>query len=471
MAEKNSTILDKVWLEGSTDYQQRVPQTTQAGIARTVETLFKPGNADLYNHFINVLINRIGSVIVHQSEWRNPLAGFKQAPMSYGNTIQEIAPKWVKAHSYQFDSTLLDWNSPEVQAWYHSINRRDVYPIDIQMDMVRTSFDEEYGLNQLIQALLITPLNSDYYDEYRIMLQLIAEYQHRWGFFTVNLDNNPFTEEGAKEFLTLVRAFTGRLQFPSTLYNAKVFEDIPVFAQPDELMLLVNPETEAYLDVNVLASLFHVELADINVRRIIIDDFPIPYATGLLTTRDWFVCKDTVYRTETFFDPSNLMNKYYLHHQGIYSMSPFVPAILFTYGSEGTVVNSAKQTITGLTVTAEQETVDAGGTVELYPVIAGTVEGSDKLTVVPDSVTYKVTSDADLNSRTYVTDDNILHVQKYITDGAVLTITATSTYIDPSGVTETYTAECSVTVTGGVSPTALKPANAKVKTTKASKTE
>lgn len=468
MSVNNNTILAKIWLSQTNDYQQRIPDSSQATIAETMEALFDPMNRQFYNQFLDSLVNRIGFTYVRGKRYDNPLAVFKDGKMAYGSTIQEIAPAWIKAHSYSDNVTdLLKMNRPEVQSWYHSQNRRDKYPITITRDELRTAFVDEYGLNQLVAGIMETPINSDNYDEYLIMKQLIAEYEQRWGFYKHHLSAMPTDEETGKEFLTAVRTLVGKLRFPSTLYNSSAVENIPVFAKPQELVLFVTPETAASLSVEVLSSIFHVELADINVRTIVIDEFPIPDAVALLTTEDFFVCKDTVYENGSFYDPNTLATHYFLHHWGIYSVSPFVPSILFTTG-EGTSVNTITQTVTELKATIMKKPIKPGGDVPIKVELNGTVTDNDYgITVKPDSATFEITAkDAegnaiDLNSRTRVqfkelaeivdsfnpdiveTFENVwvLHLQKTgIEPGASVTVKATSTYINPSGETDTYTA-------------------------------
>lgn len=454
MAETNSTIMASVWLKGSNDFQQRVPDPTKAGIASTVAALTDPLNQDLWNQFVDTLVKRIGMTKVHAMAWENPLREFKDASLQYGSSIQEILPKWIKAHAYNFDSTLLDVHKPEAVEWFHSINRFDKYPISLNDIELRKSFTDEYGLNNLVTAFLQAPVNADEYDEFRIMMQLIAEYEDKWGFYKVNLENDPKTEAGAKELMTQIRTLTGRLKFPSMLYNADII-DVPVFVKdPSELMLLTTPDVEAYMDVNVLSSLFHVELADIDVRRIIVDELPVPNAVAMLTTRDWFVCHDTVKQMTSFFDGSNLTTNYWYHRQGVYSMSPMVPAIMITYGAESTTVPVFENKPTKLTLAPATATVKPGATLQLQPTLTGTtVPETSPITgkandVVPDSVTYALTPAAGthFNSRTYVDKYDVLHVQKTAVAGEKLTVTATSTYINPSGETTPLTATCTVTI-------------------------
>ena len=49
MAADNATILAKVWLNGTNDFQQRIPDPTQHGVDATMQALFDPMNRQYYN--------------------------------------------------------------------------------------------------------------------------------------------------------------------------------------------------------------------------------------------------------------------------------------------------------------------------------------------------------------------------------------------------------------------------------------
>lgn len=460
MATDNNTIINAVYLSATNDYQQRIPDPTQSSISKTMQALFDPMNKAYFNQFMDVLVNRIAFTYVRGKEWENILAPFKGAKVNYGSTIQEVAPKWIKAHSYDDESeTLLKLHRPEAAAWYHSQNRRDQYPITINFDELRTAFTDEYGLNNLISQIMTVPMSSDNYDEYRIMLQLLAEYENKWGFFKHKLSAAPTDETTGKEFLTAIKTYAGLLQFPSTIYNSQEITDIPVFCKPNELILLVTPQTNASIDVNTLASVFNLDKADpTNVTKVIIDEFPIPNVVALLTTRDFFVCSDTVYQNTSFWNPQRMDTTYYLQHWGIYSVSPFVPAILFTTDA-GTTVPVTTQTVTALTITPDAANVDAGNDVGLTVKLTGSISPeSDDVKVAPNAATYELTATVpgegsdvdpvpfDLTARTRVDEYGVLHVAKTVPSGAVITVKATATYINPSGKTTEYTASTTVTV-------------------------
>lgn len=461
MAQNNNTIMAKAWLAGTNDFQQRIPDPTQAGISATMSALFQPMNGQYFNQFMDILVNRIAYTYVRGQNYKNPLAVFKGNKINYGSTIQEIAPKWIKAHSYEDDAeTLLKLHRPESEVWYHSQNRRDQYPISVNVDELRTAFTDEYGLNNLVAQLMNTPNNADEYDEFNIMKNLIAEYETRWGFYKYHLDEYPANDASGKAFLTALQTLGGKLQFPSSVYSGT---DIPVFAQPSELVLLVTPEAQASLNVNTLAALFNVDLAKVSYRTVLIDEFPIPDAVALLTTEDFFVCHDTLYNTTSFWNPQTLTTTYWLNHWGVYSVSPFVPAILFTTAA-GTVTPTIRQAVTGLTVTAEPGTVELGGSVGIVTKLNGTIDPADSdadVLVRPDACIYNVSAETpagddpavkpakpvQLNARTRVDNYGVLHVQKTgLKPGDVITVTATSTYVNPSGATVPYTGTATVTI-------------------------
>lgn len=451
MAVNNSTILAKAWLAGTNDFQQRIPDPTVSGIKATMDALFQPMNAQYYNQFLDILVNRIGFTYVRQQAYKNPLSVFKGTKLTYGSTIQEIAPKWIKAHSYEDDSeTLLKLHRPEAQVWYHSQNRRDQYPISVNVDELRTAFTDETGLNKLVASIMTVPQNSDEYDEFQIMKQLIGEYEARWGFYKEHLTSLPTDEATGKEFLTKLQTLGGKIQFPSARYSGT---SIPVFAKPEELVLITTPEAQAGLNVNTLASLFNVELANVKYRIVLVDEFPIANAVALLTTEDFFVCSDTLYNTTSFWNPQTLSTTYFLNHWGVYSVSPFVPAILFTT-DDATTTPTITQTVSGITLEAEKDTMAAGESQQLTVKLTGTISPeTPDVFVAPNAATYTLVAKnaegepVDLNSRTRVDVYGVIHVQRTgLKAGDVITVTATSAYTNPSGKTVGYTAEKEITI-------------------------
>ena len=457
MAVKNSTILDQIWLSATNDYQQRIPRASQAGVSAVAKSLFEPMNRNYYNEFVDNLVKRIGLTVVRQLDWKNPLAQFKRESLQFGTTIQEIANKLIKAHGYDIeDGDLFNVNRPESEVAYHSVNREDRYDITINEVELRKSFLTETGLNDYITSLLNIPQTSDQYDEYQIMKQLFAEYDATdGGFFKVQVDDVT-DEASAKALLADIRGYTGRMGFLSALYNKA---HIPVYAEASNMVLFTTPDVAAQIDVHALAGAFNVSYAEVQSRVVLVDEFPMPDTVAILASQDLFMCADYLFQMDSFYNPKNLNTNYYLHHWGVYSMSPFMPAVEFTTGD---ATNPATVTMSATGLTAEfrneqGEKVEEGNpyTDKFYLItdLTGTVSpDNDNVFVKPDSTDYEITATnggtaVKLNSRTFIGRDGQLHIQKNLADNTILSVKCTSTYINPSADGTAQTATATFTIT------------------------
>lgn len=460
MAVDNATILDKVRLKGTDDYQQRIPSATQTGVANTMRYLFDPMNRQYLNDCVWNMVNRIGlTVMAQNAPFENPLAIFKKENLYWGSTVQEIAVKWIKAHGYKDDAeTLLKMHRPEAAVWFYEMNRRDQYPISWTDDELRQAFMDDYGLNRFVAQIMETTRNSDNYNEMNIMLALIRHYEQNLGFYKVHLDAVPSDATTAKALLKALRSTAGRMQFPSTQYNALNVTDIPAYANPQQMVLLIEPEYLASLDVDALSAVFQLDKADVPYRIIQVPSLGIPGAVALLVSTDWYQVRDTMYGTTQFYNPQTLSNTLYLNHWGIYGVSPFTPCALFTT-EKGTNIKVVTQTVTDFTLTPETGTVSAGDVVQLTPQLIATIDPTDTaIEVAPNSATYEVSAchasqketpgaTFQLDVNTFVDDQARLHVQRGgLTKNDVITVTGTATYVNPTGTTTVHKAVCTFTV-------------------------
>lgn len=448
MAQLNSTILAKSWLEGTNDFQQRITSADASDMSAFVNDIFAPMNNDLYNQWADGLINRIGMTIANNKRFTNPLAVFKRPYMAYGKTIQNIAIEWAKAHSFKDDSeTLLKYARPEFASSYHTINRQDRYEVSItRTEMRQAVANDGYGLNSLIDMAISSCTNGEQYDEMRIMQNAIGEFDAVHPVYRANIDQAGTKQEQARAILEAVKTYVNRFKFPSVLYNVADY-NIPTFANENECVILVSPDTMAMLDVYAFAELFNVDRVEVRSRIVMLPELPIAGASAILTTQDVFIAANSEYGMFPFFNPETLTTKNYLHAQGVYSINPFVPIVAI--GSFADVETPIiKQTVTGVTITADKTAIDAGDTAQLSVALTGIIEPvTDGIEVKPDACTWAIKSDKDtLSNRNYVDRNGVLHTSSALTSGSKLTITGVAAYANPSGGTEKYTASVTITV-------------------------
>lgn len=446
MAQTNSTILTHAYLEGTTDFQQRVSNPTQAGYARAVADLEAPMNGDIWNHFANTLNNTIGQSLISSERWYNPYERMRLANLRYGNSIRTIMVNWLKQHAYSDTSKdLLDVNKPEFVQWFYSVNYEEKIPWDMNRpELLRAMHEgpDSMGINDLYYATTISALNSDSYSIYNTCNQCFYSADENWegGLFRIKVDAGTTKKDLAMNLLEAIRGMIYKLAFPSQLYN---HVNVPVFANTgtggndyNELMMFTDAETMAAIEVRAYAELFNVTEAEMRTRNMVLPEMPLAGGgvLGALTTDAFIHWHDTVYGIFPFFNPDTLNDKFVLHHQAVVAPNPGVPVAVFDQHGM-TLTPVVKMTAASIALNPESTTVAPGGTVDLNPELKGTVDENDGgVGVLPDSATYSVTTDnGTINTRTYVDRFGTLHVQKTgLADGAQLTVTAEATYINPS---------------------------------------
>lgn len=439
----NADIARAIWNDASLEYQNRIPAPDQGDITKTFEMLQTGDYTPQLNEFVNTLVNRVGSVMFRSKVWTNPLGVFKRGMMEFGDTIEEIAHGIIKAKRYDPNDCMTDvfaCSPPPIEANFHSINRMDRYDMTINRQLLRRAFIDEYGISEMLDGVMTIPQNSDEYDEYLIMRNLIAEYARIDGFYKVQVPDvvgaaAADRADAARTITEIIRGFAGRLRFFSGAYNPS---GIPTFSKPQELVLIATPEFSAILDVNVIAQAFNVSAADLNVRVIEVDTLGVDGAQAILCDENFFVCADTLIEFSEIFNPKSLGWNYFLHHHGVYSVSRFVNAIMFTTEA-GTSASVPSVTVTAVNIDIPAvdgvvpEFAPIGGSLRLRAIVDGTVTPPTEGYTVPQGVVWTITGTGGkpVSQRTYIDAEGVLHVSQNETNTSV-TVTATTTYIDPT---------------------------------------
>lgn len=336
----NAKVIDSV-LKGTNLYQLGVPNPTQVGVERTYRYMMSPNNRDVYNTFVSGLFRLIGTQLIRNREFINPLATFKRVNINRMQTIQEIGFHLAKARAYdQFDvDKFWEEHPPVIDVAYHQQNRQDKYKISINSQLLESAFLAEYGLSNFVSGALQQPINSDNHDEYQIMLDLIAKYENRWGFHKIQVPEINGTTQSeaefqAKQFIKAVRTIAGQWSLDySTLYNGY---HLPVFTPLGKTYLITTPDIMASVDVDVLAAAFNISNAELQQRVVLVSKIPVPDCYALLVDEDWFVCGDTLYENKSWENPETLSINYFLHHWGVLSTSPMLNCVAFVT-TQGTV--------------------------------------------------------------------------------------------------------------------------------------
>lgn len=403
------------------NYANRIPEATK-------ENLQAYGNAlrdypVIMNKWVNVLINKIGLTVIKNKMWNNKLAEFQRGDLPVGSTVEEIFVDVVKAKTYVEEpasdnlADVFAVNKPDVKVRFHIVNSQLVYPISISKVNILQAFNNLPAFEDFLSKVFESVYASANLDEYLQTKQLIQ-------FYMTNDDINRFydvevdaveDEASAKALATTIRSYSNKLEFMSNKYN---YAGVTTHTPKEDQVLLINTDTEAYMDVNVLAYAFNMEKADpsaIVSKVVTLDDFGDEEDTttqAILVDRDWFMIYSQLYQMEEQNNALHLYFNRFLHIWKVYSTSEFANAVRFTT----TIIERP------LSIAPSTATINAGETLQLETNLPATFEittaGVDEGTTVSSSGLLTIADDEDVTE---------------------IKVTATSTGDETNTATGTYT--------------------------------
>jgi hypothetical protein len=330
----NIDILNAIRSDARYDYQNMVPEATKANIQETISSIMSDNITR--NEFMSALINRIGSTIVRDISWKNPLAVFKQGMMSFGDTIEEVHLDFIKPTIYEEQRDYLERDvfgqaPPPAKSGFHTLNRKEKFKITVNRDVIRRAFLSDNGLSDMISQIMSVAASSDEWSEFLYMTRLFKTYDDAFGFFRMQIaDLNQFevNKDKVDTALKALRVAANKMQYPTPAFNSA---GVHSFARPEDLVLIATPEFKANVDVTSLAAAFNRSDAEAPSHIITVpgEVMGMDDTSAILTSKQFFVIKDLLLENRSISNPEGLYDNYWLHHWSILSASPFTPAIAF----------------------------------------------------------------------------------------------------------------------------------------------
>lgn len=338
----NIQILNAIRTTSSLEYQNRIPTATKTNLETVIEGITTYPTTK--NEFVSALTNLVGKTVFLNKLYNNPFKFFKKGTLEYGKTIESVFIDLVQAKSFNENfgssevSSLIGTEKPNnVKVEYYSENYRNKYKISISDQQLKGALRSSNGLSELVQKMVMSPLNSAEFDEFLMVKQVLS-----------NLTINETTitgysaldeEKQAKKLTKTIKTYINKFRFLSDSYNK---QGVHTFSMPNELVILVTPETKANIDVELLSSAFNMDKADIESRLVLIDNFNTKSASGV-TTEDTdtlaIICDENLiqfYETEnsseSFRNADTLTTNTFYHRWGIMAGCGFVNAIKIKKG-------------------------------------------------------------------------------------------------------------------------------------------
>lgn len=345
----NVDMLNAIRSDARMDYQQMVPEATKANVQETIQGIMSDNVTR--NEFMNALINRIGSTVVRDITWKNPLAVFKDGMMNFGDTIEEVHMDFIKPTVYDENRDYLEKDvfgqaRPPAFSAFHTINRKEKFKVTFNRDVLRRAFLSDTGLSEMLSQTMNVAASSDEWSEFLTICSLFRTYDEKHGFHRVQIpDLNVFDADKAHTDAALkaLRVAADKMRYPTPAYNAA---GVHSFARPENLVLIATPEFKANVDVTSLSAAFNRQDAEAPSHIITVPNeaLGLKDISAILTTREFLLIKDVLLENRSIQNPEGLYDNYWLHHWSMISASPFTPAIAFGTKASTVIVTPKEET-------------------------------------------------------------------------------------------------------------------------------
>lgn len=416
-------IMNTIRDNASEMYRERIPEATQNNIESVQEAMCDPNNAVVTNEFMSTLLNMIIKQVIHAKLFSNPLKMLKKGKKPLGDTIEEIYTNFIKANVYeQTGANLLQRNLPDTKTVFHRMNRQDKYKVTVNAESLFKAFASWDKLQSYIASIINTLYNSSELDEFILTKQLLKQAYDNNAIVVVNVPDPLVSADNGKEFIRIVKTVSGDMVFPNSNNNAYLTAQssddkaIITFSRKEEQVLIIDNPTNVSVDINVLASIFNMSVAEFNeTKKIVIDAFPDPDVRAALVDEAFFQIYDDLLMFKRFENPEGLYDNYYLHVWQTLAYSPLVNAVIFKVGEDtdhdGQIetfkVN--KTLAKGVTSSNKRKTVE---------------EGSDYVTALKGiksnhSVTVK-SGTTDVTSTAYDSETHVITIENVVKDITII---------------------------------------------------
>lgn len=330
-------------------YQEQIPLVNHYTSSQVYGQSLLALPSDMRNKFIQSLVNRIAYTKFVMDYFENPLQELAGDDLPLGAIGQEIYVNPARGRVYNIDdfAGLLAKYESDVKAEYTEINFDVQYPVTIIRKELEKAFVSWGDFESFLMGISTSLYNGAYIDDYKYTKKLISNaYRNnavQMETFTFSNVSAP-TEGELKSFTKKLRETFLNFKSPSTRYNAwsKVGgygRSIVSWSRPEDVVLFISNRLASELDVEVLASAFNMDKADLIGKVYYVDNFDIIDDEGqvqfdgsniyaLICDKRWFKIKPKDMFMDEFYNANNRSWQQYLNVIKAFNYSLFANAYM-----------------------------------------------------------------------------------------------------------------------------------------------
>ena len=356
-------------------YQEQIPLVEHYTSSQVYGQSLLALPSDLRNKFIQSLVNRIAYTKFQIDYFENPLRELANDELPLGAIGQDIYVNPAHARIYNINdfAGLLAKYEADVKVEYNELNYDVQYPVTIIRKELEKAFTTWGDFESFLMGISQSLYNGAYIDDYNYTRKLITN-----AYLNNNVQMETFTfsnpaaptDTELKGLIAKLRELYLNFQAPSTLYNAwgKVGgygKKIVSWSNPRDIVVFLSNKLASVIDVNVLASAFNIDKADLMGRVYYVPDFDQRNEDGdvvvdgssiyaFICDRRWFKIRDKAMFMDEFYNANNRSWQQYLNVIKSFNYSLFANAKMLV---------ASIPTIEVTSITGTDQEVAVGGNV------------------------------------------------------------------------------------------------------------
>ena len=345
-------------------YQSQIPVVEHYTSSQVYGQSLLALPSDLRNKFIQSLVNRIAYTKFQMDYFENPLRELANDELPLGAIGQDIYVNPAKGRIYNIDdfAGLLARYESDVKVEYNELNYDVQYPVTIIRKELEKAFTSWGDFESFLMGISQSLYNGAYIDDYNYTRKLITNaYKNN----NVQMETFTFSNPAApthtelKGLIAKLRELYLNFQAPSVDYNAwgKVGgygKKIVSWSNPRDIVVFLSNKLASVIDVNVLASAFNIDKADLMGRIYYVPDFDQKDEDGdvvvdgssiyaFICDRRWFKIRDKAMFMDEFYNANNRSWQQYLNVIKSFNYSLFANAYMLV----GSIPTIEATSITG----------------------------------------------------------------------------------------------------------------------------
>lgn len=353
-------------------YQEQIPVVSELTSSQAYGQALLSLPSDMRNKFISSLVNRISYTAFEVKYFNNPLRDLQRNELPLGAIGQNIYINPARGRVYNIDdfAGLLAKYESDIKTEYTPINFDVQYPVTIVRKELEKAFTSWGDLERFLAGITTSLYNGAYIDDYKFTKKLItnAYTQNAVQMETYTFAGSTPTEDELKGLVKKLRTDYKNFQIPSTSYNAwsKVGgygRAIVSWSDPEDIVVFVNNQLGADIDVDVLASAFNMNKTDLIGRVYYVEDFNLTDDEGnvqvdgsniiaFICDRRWFKIEQKDMFLDEFYNANNRSWQTYLSVIKAFNFSFFANAKMYVKQAPTLNITSMAFAESSVTVTA-----------------------------------------------------------------------------------------------------------------------